>query len=39
MLREGVRLDRRDTAPLAVDVQERVFGAMEPERARRWSAT
>jgi nicotinamidase-related amidase len=32
MLREGVRLDRRDTALLVVDVQERLFGAMEPEQ-------
>jgi nicotinamidase-related amidase len=32
MLREGVRLSHRDTALLVVDVQERLFGAMEPEQ-------
>lgn len=32
MLREGVRPDRRGTALLVVDVQERLFGAMEPEQ-------
>src|SRR5262245_50694258 len=31
-MREGVRLDRRHTALLVVDVQERLFGAMEAEQ-------
>ena len=31
-MREGVRLDRRETALVVVDVQERLFGAMEPEQ-------
>jgi nicotinamidase-related amidase len=31
-MREGVRLDRKETALVVVDVQERLFGAMEPEQ-------
>jgi len=31
-MRDGVRLDRRETALVVVDVQERLFGAMEPEQ-------
>jgi nicotinamidase-related amidase len=31
-VREGVRLDRQHTALLIVDVQERLFGAMDPEQ-------
>ncbi len=31
-MRQGARLDRRETALLVVDVQERLFGAMEPEQ-------
>ncbi|MBI3456435.1 MAG: hydrolase [Candidatus Rokubacteria bacterium] len=31
-MREGVRLDRERTALLIVDVQERLFGAMDPEQ-------
>jgi nicotinamidase-related amidase len=31
-MREGVRLDRRHTALVVVDVQERLFGAMDPEQ-------
>ena len=30
-MRDGVRLDRRETALLVVDVQERLFGAMDAE--------
>lgn len=30
-MREGVRLDRTHTALVVVDVQERLFGAMDPE--------
>jgi nicotinamidase-related amidase len=30
-MRDGVRLDRRQAALLVVDVQERLFGAMDPE--------
>lgn len=31
-MREGVRLERRETALVVVDVQERLFGAMDPEQ-------
>lgn len=31
-MRDGVRLDRQHTALLVVDVQERLFGAMDPEQ-------
>jgi nicotinamidase-related amidase len=31
-VREGVRLDRKASALVVVDVQERLFGAMEPEQ-------
>jgi nicotinamidase-related amidase len=31
-MRDGVRLDRKATALVVVDVQERLFGAMEPEQ-------
>jgi nicotinamidase-related amidase len=31
-MREGVRLDRGRTALVVIDVQERLFGAMEPEQ-------
>jgi nicotinamidase-related amidase len=31
-MRDGVRLDRRETALVVVDVQEQLFGAMEPEQ-------
>ncbi len=31
-MRDGVRLCRRETALVVVDVQERLFGAMEPEQ-------
>lgn len=31
-MRDGVRLDRQHTALLIVDVQERLFGAMDPEQ-------
>lgn len=31
-MREGVRLDRRHAALVVVDVQERLFGAMDPEQ-------
>lgn len=31
-MREGVRLERREAALVVVDVQERLFGVMEPEQ-------
>jgi len=31
-MQDGVRLDRKHTALLVVDVQERLFGAMDPEQ-------
>ncbi|MGH7320069.1 MAG: hydrolase [Candidatus Rokuibacteriota bacterium] len=31
-MRDGVRLDRKGTALVIVDVQERLFGAMDPEQ-------